>query len=110
MIGGDVIGTGGFGCVFFPALRCDNKTKFENEVYKKNRNTGVSKLMIKERAFEEYDLLEDVKKNVAFIKDYDKYFLLSGISLCKPSKLIGNDVKEFNKCKNFTKRYNIKLF
>ena len=26
-VGGDVIGSGGFGCVFRPALKCKNKTQ-----------------------------------------------------------------------------------
>ena len=46
--GGKPINSGGYGCIFKPALKCKGKTKREN---------GISKLMTKEHADSEYDII-----------------------------------------------------
>ena len=49
MNGGDVIGSGGFGCVFKPSLQCD-----DNDNINKSKNKHITKVMLKHNAEEEY--------------------------------------------------------
>ena len=73
--GGKVLASGGFGCVFEPALKCEGK---------QNRETGkISKLMINRYAREEYNEINSIKKKLDGIKNYQDYFLLEGANLCK---------------------------
>ena len=51
--GGKVLASGGFGCVFSPQLKCKGKTL---------KNKGISKLMKKEYAVNEYDEIQKYKK------------------------------------------------
>ena len=46
-LGGKSIGAGGFGCVFYPALKCENATK-------RSKNK-ISKLLNIRHANEEYE-------------------------------------------------------
>lgn len=89
--GGKVIASGGFGCVFNPAIKCQNE-------YKRNYK-NISKLMNTKHAITEYNEIINIKNKLNIIPDYNKYFLLDNITICKPSKLTLNDLKFFkNKC------------
>lgn len=91
--GGAAIGSGGFGCVFKPALKCKNSNK---------RTIGISKLLITKEAEQEYKLLQNIEDVVKTIKDNRRYFLLYEISMCKPDKLTETDLQKFDeKCKLF---------
>ena len=68
--GGKAIGSGGFGCLFDPVLKCKNKTR-------KNVKTGkmVSKLMLTKNAKREYNEIIKYKTGLQNIPNYEKYFL-----------------------------------
>ena len=106
--GGKVIASGGYGCVFSPALKCEGTTK---------RETGkISKLMTSTRAKDEYAEILSIKEKVDEIENYKDYFLIYDLNLCKPAKLSPSDLKEYSKCtalpkdkitvKNINKRRN----
>ena len=106
--GGKVIASGGYGCVFSPALKCEGTT---------NRETGkISKLMTSERAKNEYAEILSIKEKLDEIENYKDYFLVYDLNLCKPAKLSPSDLKEYSKCtalpkdkitvKNINKRRN----
>jgi len=89
--GGKVLASGGYGCVFKPALKCESSNKRETN--------KISKLMTERHAIEEYEEINSIKEKLNTIKDYNNYFLLNDATLCKPSKLTKKDLDEFNsKC------------
>jgi serine/threonine protein kinase len=89
--GGKVIASGGFGCVFDPALKCQGTTRRE-----KNK---ISKLMIERHALKEYEEILSIREKLKNILDYENYFLLTGTNICKPGKLTKSDLTSFKeKC------------
>ena len=89
--GGKVIASGGFGCVFSPALRCQG-----NQTRGKNR---ISKLLTKKHALSEYNEITEFKKKLDKIPNYQNYFLIDDFNICKPAKLSASDLVSFNeKC------------
>jgi serine/threonine protein kinase len=88
--GGKVIASGGYGCVFSPALKCEGSNKRD-----KNK---ISKLMTERHAKDEYDEINSIKEKLKDIPDYKDYFLVSDLTLCKPEKLEKTDLKSFKKC------------
>lgn len=90
------IAAGGYGCVFRPALKCKNVS---------NITKGISKLMLTENAEDEYNEIENLKNKLINIKNNEKYFIISGIEICKPDKLTDKDLENFdNKCSNLIKK------
>ena len=87
--GGKVIASGGFGCVFDPALKCQGASSRE-----KNK---ITKLMIERHALEEYEEINNIKQKIDSIPDYNDYFVLSDITICRPSKLTPTDLSHFPK-------------
>ena len=89
--GGNVIASGGFGCVFSPALKCEKKTT--------RRKNSISKLLTKKHALEEYNEVQIFKKKLNKIPNYENYFLLDNFEICKPAKLSKSDLIDFKeKC------------
>jgi serine/threonine protein kinase len=89
--GGKAIASGGFGCVFKPALKCRDKS--ERELNK------ISKLMSKKHALQEYQEIHNITKKLDSIPNYEDYFLLYDATLCIPDKLTKSDLSQFNnKC------------
>tara|TARA_Y200000002_G_scaffold373611_1_gene373020 strand:+ start:286 stop:1437 length:1152 start_codon:yes stop_codon:yes gene_type:complete len=90
--GGKVIGSGGFGCVFRPALKCSKK---------RNRGANmVSKLMTKRHAKKEYSTIKKIKKKLSVIPQYSNHFLINNVSSCSPAPLTESDLSNFDeKCK-----------
>ena len=89
--GGKVLASGGFGCVFTPALRCKNK--------KTRKRNGVSKLITSKYAIKEYNEIVQIKEKLKTIKKYTDYFLVNDISICKPALLTKSDLIDFTeKC------------
>jgi serine/threonine protein kinase len=96
-LGGEVLTSGGFGCIFKPALKCKNTKK---------RTDGVSKMSIEKYGKEEITEIQNIKDRLKSIKNYDKYFLLD-TELCQPDKLTEDDLKGFDeKCYALT-RFNV---
>ena len=94
--GGRVLASGGFGCVFTPALKCKNETHRE-----KNK---VSKLMTERHAREEYKEISLFKSKLDSIKNYRDYFLIYDATLCNPAKLQESDLVNYTKkCSAFKK-------
>lgn len=87
--GGKVIASGGFGCVFNPALKCEGTS---------NRESGkISKLMTEKNATTEYEEINDIKDKLDTIPNYKDYFLLNNFTICKPAKLSKIDLQDFTK-------------
>jgi serine/threonine protein kinase len=100
--GGKVLASGGFGCVFMPALRCENK--------KTRKRNGVSKLMTTNHATKEYNEIVQIKEKLKTIKKYTDYFLVNDISICKPALLTKSDLIDFTeKCSALQKDDHITL-
>lgn len=89
--GGKVIASGGYGCVFDPALKCEGASKRE-----KNK---ISKLMTERHATQEYEEINDIKEILDSIPNYEDYFLIYDATLCRPAKLTASDLTAFSdKC------------
>jgi hypothetical protein len=96
--GGDILASGGYGCVFKPALKCKNPNTSE-------RLPGyISKLMTEKHAKSEFNEIESFKKILEKIPNYNDYFLVSGFSLCEQPILEKEDLSNFKKCKALTKK------
>ena len=90
-VGGQVIASGGFGCVFSPELKCKGK-----KTRGKNR---ISKLMIEKYTLAEYNEIKTLREKINKIPNYENYFLLNDFNVCRPAKLSKSDLKGFNnKC------------
>jgi hypothetical protein len=94
--GGKVIASGGFGCIFEPALKCENTDD--------TTNNQISKLMTKKHAVDEYKQIEKYNRILSVIPNYGNYFLLNNFQLCKPARLTKSDLKGYKKCKNLKKK------
>ena len=92
LLGGEVIDTGGFGCVFKPALRCKNT---------KIRYKGISKLQKIDDARTEFNIVQLALQYIKQIPNYHKYFLIDNFNYCNPAKLTIKDKKHFYKCDIF---------
>jgi serine/threonine protein kinase len=89
-VGGKMLASGGFGCVFQPALKCYGATERE-----KNK---VSKLMTIKHANAEYNEITKMNNQLKSIPNYQDYFLVDNFSLCKPAKLSKEDLENFENC------------
>lgn len=87
--GGKAIASGGYGCVFSPALKCEGSTKRE-----KNK---ISKLMTEKHTIKEYEEIEKVRSRLKNIPNYSDYFLVDDITVCKPEKLTKFDLVQYKK-------------
>lgn len=93
--GGKVIASGGYGCIFRPALKCVNKPRPKNE---------VSKLMTNKHIEEEYSDIVRFKPFLEKIPNYNHYFFINGVYTCKPDKLTDDDLTDYEKkCKALKK-------
>jgi len=92
--GGQVIGAGGYGCVFKPALKCEGSN---------NRTTGISKMLSNKDADEEWKEILNVKKIILKIANNDRYFLLGDMNICKPNLLSDNDKKNMEICNSLSR-------
>jgi len=89
--GGKVIASGGYGCVFNPALKCEEASKRESN--------KISKLMTDRHAIQEYEQINSLKQKLHSVPNYEDYFLLYDATICRPSKLTTSDLVSFNyKC------------
>lgn len=94
--GGKIIGSGGYGCVFRPALKCESSNKREHG--------KITKLMTDKHATQEYEQIRQLKGLLHDIPNYEDYFLLNDVTLCRPAKLTQEDLNSFSKtCKALPK-------
>lgn len=94
--GGKVIDSGGYGCIFKPAITCKNSNK--------TRKNIVSKLLPAKLAAREHNENNKIKSILKSIPNWKHYFIFSIVS-CSPKKLTKKDLKHFNKrCKTLTKK------
>ena len=100
-VGGKVIDSGGFGCVFRPQLRCKKSRNNKNIIYGDNKydENGISKVMPKKYAISEYNELVKFISIIKTIPNYNHYFIISQITLCRPKKLKPSDLIDFDKIK-----------
>jgi len=97
-VGGNILASGGFGCVFNPALKCKGETN------KKADPGKLSKLMLKKHVIQEYTEITKIREKVKSIPQYQNYFLLDGFTTCKPAKLSTSDLSNYTKkCKALKK-------
>ena len=98
IIGGKVIDSGGFGCVFSPELKCHKN---------KSKTKKISKLMLKRYAYEEYNNIMKIKDLLKHIPKYSKYFVLDKVDLCKVSQLSSSDLSDYTKKCSALQKHNI---
>ena len=91
--GGAAFAHGGYGCLFKPALKCQDSETPKNY---------ISKLIVKKNAEREYKYISDIKKKIEGLPEsIKKYFLLDNIKMCNPKPLTEEDkVKMEDICKN----------
>lgn len=91
--GGKAFASGGFGCVFRPALKCKDS---------KQSQTGyISKLMLTKYAEREIKLIKQSYDIIKNIDNFKRYFLIYDYKLCEPSPLSSNDLIDYDfKCKD----------
>ena len=93
--GGKLIDYGGYGCVFYPALKCKNRT----------RKQGTSKLMFKEYGDREYKDLTKFGKILKKIPNYQHFFIGPETVQCKnPEKFTKDDLENMEKCRPLMKK------
>jgi hypothetical protein len=97
--GGNALTSGGFGCLFKPALKCKNA----NLNYNPNL---VTKLMTKKHALDEFKQIQRFKSILEHIPNYQNYFLVDGFSKCEPAELTNDDLKDFDENCNALKKKN----
>jgi len=102
-IGGEAIAAGGYGCVFKPVLRCDQENLQTQSMHRssssqqRNKNL-VSKLLMKEDAFDEMEEIEGILKFIKKNPDNSKYFIINDqVSICKPAPLSKEDLHNYDK-------------
>jgi serine/threonine protein kinase len=87
--GGKVIASGGFGCVFSPALKCEDAQHRESN--------KITKLMTEKHALQEYKEINNIKQKLDSIPHYTDFFILSDINICRPAPLTKEDLQQFSK-------------
>jgi hypothetical protein len=93
--GGKVVASGGYGCIFRPALKCVGKQRPTNQ---------ISKLMTIKHIGEEYGDIVKFKPILEKIPNYKNYFFIDGVYTCKPDKLTNDDLIDYEKkCKALKK-------
>jgi hypothetical protein len=104
--GGKVITSGGFGCLFDPALKCADDTNIVSSPFTDNSSNKrfVTKLMTKKNAESEYNEIQLLNNKLQSISNYTNYFLINDFSICKPAKLTNDDLDDFKKCSALKKK------
>ena len=97
--GGEVIDSGGFGCIFKPALKCKDNENRNDET------NNITKLMLSKYAKKEYNDIIKYTKILEKIPNYSNFFLIDGINICHPDDLSSSDLINFNeKCSALKKK------
>lgn len=109
LLGGDVIDSGGYGCVFRPSMSC--RVIKELNVSRTNKvgqvENYISKIMTRDNAVEEFNILQTFS-NIITNSGYSgmfRYLVLSDITLCNlnPTR---EDIQHFNtSCQSLAEKY-----
>tara|TARA_Y100000389_G_scaffold98325_1_gene95001 strand:+ start:1093 stop:2358 length:1266 start_codon:yes stop_codon:yes gene_type:complete len=94
LLGGKVVGSGGFGCVFYPSLNCKKNFLF----WDAKKFNGISKLSLKKEIKKEEELNNKIKPIILNIKNHNNYFLIHHIGSCSPAKLSETDLEQYELC------------
>lgn len=100
----DVIGEGGFGCVFRKPLKCKNRT------LKKIPSGNVTKLLLKRHALTEYNTSMRIYDIVKTIPNHSRYFILHDMSICDPYQIPQKLKETMKKCKYLLKKDDVDTF
>jgi hypothetical protein len=102
--GGKVIGSGGFGCIFRPQIKCNASYKTYGE--NKYDPNGISKVMTRKYGKQEYSELTKFMTIIKTIPNYENYFIMSQITACHPAPFTEEDLIDFDiiKCSGLKKR------
>jgi len=101
--GGAPIAAGGFGCVFYPPLKCKHANS-----RKLQKSNMVSKLMIKADSNEELHEIQRITPIIDKIPYAERYFINAGIFACMPDTLTKKDLKDFDTvCHNISDGLNL---
>lgn len=101
-VGGDAIGAGGFGCVFRPPLRCARAAESPGPNY-------VTKLMKKDHANDEMNILKHVQPRIRAVPNYKQYFLVEFQTCSKVAPLTPSDAQSFDqKCRTLKRNLGMK--
>ena len=95
VVGGKALTSGGFGCLFRPALKCKNTLNYDKINNDQGQKT-VTKLMTKKHAQDEYRQITEFKSVLDHIPNYQNYFLVDGFSICEPAELSASDLENFD--------------
>lgn len=100
-IGGAAIAAGGFGCVFYPALRCSTERGHNKEtLYVDADESYVSKVLEKRDAREEFDAGKKIYLALKDVPNSRNYFVFP-TSLCIPAPAEQDEVKNVQSvCQN----------
>jgi hypothetical protein len=86
--GGKVIGSGGYGCVFRPALRCNGT--------RKRASKTISKLMLNKYVKREYMEITKYLPILQKIPNYKNYFIIEGANVCQPAPFTRLDLRHLD--------------
>ena len=90
--GGKAIASGGYGCVFKPALKCKSQERYN----------GISKLLKTKAAKDEFKEAETIMPIIKKIPNFNNFILLPE-NMCKPDEFEDSDLEQFDeKCRKFT--------
>ena len=99
-LAGQAIAAGGFGCVFRPAIKCEDPA----DRIKQDKREYISKIMKSRYADDEMDEVNNFLPVIKTIPNNSKYFLLDGIFKCRPGRLTSSDKKNLDsKCRNLVR-------
>jgi serine/threonine protein kinase len=93
--GGDILGKGGYGCVFYPRLKCRGAAANAVTATQKNE---ISKLMKTRYANDEYREYKNYEKDIFSIKNHKDYFLFDNITKCIPENIPIDELEKSFKC------------
>ena len=95
--GGKVIGSGGYGCVFRPALKCKGASR--------RLSKTISKLMLNKHVKHESSEIAKFLPILQKIPNYKDYFIIENPKVCRPAPLTKSDLDQFDvNCKAMNKR------
>ena len=99
--GGKLLGTGSYGCVFKPSLKCRNKRKVKNI-------NSLSKIYFREEGLVEADKEYDINSQIKNIKGYNNWASIY-TEQCSPESYYNmkNEEEELDECENLHKNANI---